>query len=109
MFATIASVRRAARRGHALTAAATLLLISTSASLAQFQATVDEDGNTTVLNAGGQEVPIAPAEPVGTKPMDCPIGAFYVSEVPNDTTELVLTDCATGQQQYTVEMAGQPQ
>lgn len=85
-------------------AAAALLLLSSTGAMAQFYATLDEDGNTTVYDTNGQVVPIATAEPVGTRPIDCPSDAYYVSEVPSDKTELVLTDCASSQDQYTVEM-----
>ena len=72
--------------------------------MAQFYATLDEDGDTTVFDTNGAEVPIATADPVGERPFDCPSDAYYVSEVPTDKTELVLTDCATSQNHYTVEM-----
>jgi hypothetical protein len=91
------------KHGWAIAAATVLLALSSATSSAQFRA-VTEAGETTILDAGGQEVSVAPADPVGTRPMDCPATAFYVSEVPNDKTELVLTDCATGLSQYTVEM-----
>ena len=84
--------------------AAALLLLSSTGAMAQFHATLDEDGNTTVYDTNGQVVPIATADPVGTRPIDCPSDAYYVSEVPSDKTELVLTDCASSQDQYTVEM-----
>jgi hypothetical protein len=88
----------------ALAAAAAVFVLSSAQVAAQFYATLDEQGATTVYDTNGAEVPIATAEPVGTRPMDCPSEAYYVSEVPSDKTELVLTDCATNQNQYTVEM-----
>ena len=89
-----------------LSAAAIALFLSSTGGMAQFHATLDTDGNTTVFDTNGQEVPIATADPVGTRPFDCPSDAYYVSEVQSDKTELVLTDCATNQDQYTVEMQG---
>ena len=90
---------------HAVTAAAIFLSLS-SGAMAQFYATIDEDGGTTVFDTSDQEVPIATADPVGTRPLDCPSGAYYASEAQSDKTELILTDCASGQNQYTVEMQG---
>lgn len=90
----------------AASAAAAIIFLSATAAVAQFRATVDADGETTVFDASGQEVPIATADPVGTRPLDCPSDAYYASEAPSDTTELVLTDCATNQNHYTVEMQG---
>lgn len=97
---------RAAHHGAPVAAAAFAIFLSTSFGLAQFRAVPDLEGNTVVLDAEGLEVAIAAADPVGTRPMDCPSEAFYVSEVQADSTELVLRDCATSQQQYTVEMQG---
>lgn len=92
----------------AKTAAATIVLVlSSTGSYAQFRAVPNIEGDVIILDANDAEVTVAPAEPVGIRPMDCPSGAYYVSEVPTDTTELVLTDCATSQNQYTVEMQGQ--
>jgi hypothetical protein len=87
-----------------LAAMVALLALSSTEGKAQFYATLDEEGNTTVYDTNGAEVPIATADPVGVKPLDCPSDAYYVSEVPSDKTELVLTDCPTSQNQYTVEM-----
>ena len=44
---------------------------------------------------------------MGTRPESCPSGAYYVAEVPTDSSKLVLTDCATGTEQHTVELQGQ--
>lgn len=90
----------------AASAVAIFLFMSSTGGMAQFYATQDVDGNTTVFDPNGQEVPIATTDPVGTRPIDCPSDAYYVSEVQTDKTELVLTDCATNQNQYTVEMQG---
>jgi len=87
-----------------LAATVAVLILSSTHGWAQFHATLDEEGNTTVYDPNGAEVPIATADPVGTRPFDCPSESYYVSEVPSDKTELVLTDCATNQDQYTVEM-----
>jgi hypothetical protein len=96
------------KRAHPIATASIVLLLSSTAAFAQFHATPDIDGNVTVYDADGVEVEIAPAEPVGIRPMVCPSGAYYVSEVPSDKTELVLTDCTTSQHNYTVEMQGLP-
>lgn len=98
--------RRAAKSGHCIAAAAVVLFLSSTGGMAQFRATPNLDGDPIILDATGQEVLIAPADPVGTRPMDCPTDAYYVAEVQSDKTELVLTDCATSQHQYTVEMQG---
>ena len=90
----------------AIAAAAAFLFLSSTGGMAQFHAAQDTEGNTTVFDTNDQEVPIASADPVGTRPADCPSDSYYVSEVLTDTTELVLTDCSTGQDQYTVEMQG---
>jgi hypothetical protein len=96
-----------AKRGHAIAAATLVVLLSSTGGMAQFRATPDIDGNMIVVDTSGQIVEVAPGDPVGTRPTDCPGDAFYVSEVQNDKTELVLTDCATNQHQYTVEMQEQ--
>ena len=97
----------AVKRGPAIAVAAFVLFLSSTGGFAQFLAMLNVDGDTIVFDTSGQEVPIATADPVGSRPMDCPSDAFYVSEVQSDKTELVLTDCATGLDQYTVEMQGQ--
>lgn len=101
-------VRAIARAKCNLTmaAAAAFLFLSSTGGMAQFRATQDTDGDTTVFDTNDQEVPIALADPAGTRPADCPSDSYYVSEVLTDKTELVLTDCATNQDQYTVEMQG---
>jgi hypothetical protein len=86
--------------------AALFLLSSSSASLAQFHAVPNPEGETVVLDAVGLPVEIAPADPVGVRPDYCPHTAYYVSEVQTDKTELVLADCLTGEHQYTVDMQG---
>lgn len=85
-------------------AATILLLLSSTAGFAQFQATQDDNGDTVVLDTGGQVVDIAPADPVGIRPTYCPAGSFYVFEIQSDKTELVLADCVSSSEQYTVEM-----
>ena len=85
-------------------AAAALLLLSSTAGFAQFQATQDDNGDTVVLDTGGQLVDIAPADPVGVRPTYCPAGSFYVFEIQSDKSELVLADCVSSSEQYTVEM-----
>ena len=87
-----------------LAAATALLVLSSTDGQAQFYAMIDEEGVTTVYYSDGAVVPIATADPVGERPLNCPSDAYYVSEVPSDKTELVLTDCASSQDQYTVEM-----
>lgn len=91
---------------YGLAAAAFVLLASSSASLAQFHAVPNPDGDTLVLDASGLPVEIAQADPVGVKPEYCPYTSYYVYEVQTDKTELVLADCLTGLQQYTVDMQG---
>ena len=90
-----------------IAAASIALILSSTGSYAQFRAVPNIEGEVVIVDANDAAVTVAPAEPVGIRPMDCPSGAYYVSEVPTDTTELVLTDCATSQNQYTVEMQGQ--
>lgn len=99
---------RAKSGRYTLTASAVaiFLFMSPTEGMAQFYATLDTNGDTTVFDTSGQEVPVATADPVGTRPVDCPSDSYYVSEVQSDKTELVLTDCATNQDQYTVEMQG---
>jgi hypothetical protein len=89
-----------------LAAAAILLLLSSSAGMAQFHAIPDPDGDTVVLDTEGAPVDIAPADPVGVKPDYCPHTSYYVFEIQSDKTELVLADCLTGLHQFTVDMQG---
>jgi hypothetical protein len=79
-----------------------------TAGFAQFHAVPDAGGDTIVIDANGLPVEIAPADPVGVRPGYCPPTAFYVYEVQTDKTELVVVDCLTGEQQYTVDMLGSP-
>ena len=53
-----------------LAAAAALLVLSSADGRAQFYATIDEDGDTTVYDPDGAEVPIATADPVGERPLE---------------------------------------
>jgi hypothetical protein len=89
-----------------LAGAAAIVLLSSTASMAQFHATLNDSGETVVLDESGVEVDIAPADPVGVRPSYCPAGSYYASEVPTDKTELVLADCVTSSLQFTVEMQG---
>ena len=89
-----------------LAAAAIFLLSSSSASLAQFHAVPNPDGETIVIDAEGLPVDIAQADPVGVRPEYCPWTSYYVYEVQTDKTELVLADCATSTHLYTVDMQG---
>src|SRR4051794_40454863 len=91
---------------YGFTTAALFLLSSSSASLAQFHAVPNPEGETIVLDESGLTVEIAAADPVGVRPEYCPHTAYYVSEVQTDKTELVLADCLTGEHQYTVDMQG---
>ena len=75
-----------------------------SAAKAQFFATPEASGELSVVDEGGAPVNVVTADPVGTRPDNCPTGAYHVAELPTDTSQLVLTDCATGQGQYAVEM-----
>ena len=38
------------------------------------------------------------------RPTYCPAGSYYAFEVQTDKTELVLSDCVTSSEQYTVDM-----
>ena len=87
-----------------LAAASFLLLASSTGGMAQFQAVQGEDGVPVVVDTGGQVVDIAPADPVGVRPSFCPAGSYYAFEVQTDKTELVLADCVTSSEQYTVDM-----
>lgn len=88
-----------------LGAAALVFALSTTAAMAQFYATHDDNGDTVVIDQNGLPVQIAQADPVGERPSYCPAASFYVSEVLTDKTELVLTDCIVSSQQFTVQMA----
>lgn len=73
-------------------------------SSAQFLATPEADGDLLVVDEAGVEVEVVASDPVGERPVACPAGAYHVAEVPEDASQLVLTDCATGEGQYTVEI-----
>jgi len=90
-----------------LGAAALVFALSTTAAMAQFYATHDDNGDTVVVDQYDLPVQIAQADPVGERPPYCPAGSFYVSEVLTDKTELVLTDCIVSSLQFTVQMAPQ--
>ena len=92
-------------RGFRLSTLAGLLLLgAASNAVAQFYATQDADGDLTIVDEAGAEVPVATSDPVGERPDICPSDAYHIAEVPTDRSKLVLTDCATGEGQYTVEM-----
>ena len=95
------------RAGRALLAGAIFLgagLVPAKAT--QFFATQDLDGDISIVDESGAEVPIAESDPVGERPIFCPFGSYYVTELPTDRAKLVLTDCATGLGQYDVELRG---
>jgi hypothetical protein len=87
-----------------LVAAVLLMIASAPAGATQFYATQGLDGDISVVDESGLEVPIATADPVGERPGLCPYGSYYVAELPTDRAKLVLTDCATGLGQYDVEL-----
>ena len=86
------------------TLAPAFLILTGSGAAAQFYATQDADGELTIVNEAGAEVPVATSDPVGQRPEICPSDAYHVAEAPTDSSKLILTDCATGEGQYTVEM-----
>ena len=79
-----------------------------TAGFAQFHAVPDPSGEIIVVDANGLPVEIAPADPVGVRPGYCPPSAYYIYEVQTDKTELVVVDCFTSEQQFTVDMPGSP-
>ena len=81
-------------------------LLPSAGSSADFFATPEADGDLLVLDQNGAEVTVVSSDPVGTRPENCPAEAYHVAEVPEDISQLVLTDCATGQGQFTVEILG---
>ncbi len=84
-------------------AAACLAVIPASNAAAQFLATQESTGDIAVVDESGTAVEVVTADPVGTRPDVCPSGAYHVAELPTDISQLVLTDCATGED-YNVEM-----
>ena len=81
--------------------------LAASPATAEFFAEQDLYGELKIVDSAGAEVNVAVADPVGTRPDPCPGGAYYVAEVPTDSSKLVLSDCATGTEQHTVELQGQ--
>lgn len=79
------------------------VLIAASSASAQFYATQAPTGDIAVVDANGASVEVVTGDPVGERPSLCPSGAYHVVELPTDTSQLVLTDCASGQEQYSVE------
>jgi hypothetical protein len=87
-----------------LATATGLLLFNGSGLAADFYATQQLDGDLQVVDAAGMEASIATQDIVGTRPDFCPSGSYYFMQPPEDQTLLVLSDCATGEEQHTVEM-----
>ena len=73
----------------------------------QFYAKPSVTGDVAVVDEAGEPVAIVTSE-VGVRPAECPGNHFYVAQLPSDASQLVLTDCATDQGQYKVEMTGGP-
>jgi hypothetical protein len=69
-----------------------------------FFATPQGDGSVVVTDNGGAEVSIVNGDPVGTRPGDCPAHSYYFNDLDTDKAKLVLTDCATGDGTYEVEI-----
>ena len=83
-------------------------LIAASSASAQFYAAQLPTGDIAVVDATGADVEVVTGDPVGERPAVCPSGAYHVAELPTDTSQLVLTDCASGQEQYSVEFGAPP-
>jgi hypothetical protein len=93
------------RRATAFCFAGAVLFVSVSSSAhAQFFATRSYGGEMLVTDAAGTPVDVVASDPVGERPPLCPDESYYVAELPTDISELVLTDCATDEGRYTVEM-----
>jgi hypothetical protein len=75
-----------------------------AANSAEYYATQDATGEILVVDEGGAPVPVVVGDPVGTRAAICPNDAMYIAALPTDTSQLVLTDCATETEQHSVEM-----
>jgi hypothetical protein len=75
-----------------------------SSAYAQFFATRSYGGEMLVTDSAGTPIDVVASDPVGERPPLCPDESYYVAELPTDISELVLTDCATDEGRYTVEM-----
>lgn len=93
--------------GMALLAAlTTLILFASIARAEEFYGQQEGDGEVRVVDSNGAEVPIVNGDPLGTRPDSCPIGSYYFNELPTDKAQIVLTDCATGNGSYPVQLVG---
>lgn len=84
-------------------AALTVVLLSATSAAAEFFATPLPDGGLAITDIAGAEVDVVNGEPVGTRPEICPVGAYYFNELATDKAQMVLTDCATGEGDFSVE------
>lgn len=92
------------RAGGAVLAAGVFIALSSSGAAAQFFATQTAGGDLEIVDAAGVEIEVVASDPVGERPSLCPASAYHVAEVPDDASQLVLSDCATGEGQFTVEI-----
>ena len=79
---------------------------ATSASAETFFAEINYAGNIDVVDSTGAAVSVVYGTPVGTKPSYCPADSYYVKALETDKAEIVLTDCATGEQNHSVTVSG---
>jgi hypothetical protein len=84
----------------------TLILLASFARAEDFFGQQESGGGIRVVDSGGVEVPVVMGDPVGTRPDSCPTGSYYFTELASDKAQIVLSDCATGNGSYPVQLLG---
>ena len=86
-----------------LAALSILLFLASQAPATEFFGEQEADG-VRVVDGSGADVNVLTGNPFGSRPDFCPWGSYYFNELESDKAQLVLTDCATDDGTYPVQV-----
>jgi len=88
---------------HLLAALTLFILLASHATALEFFA--EADGNSLrVTDNNGAAVTVLTGDPIGSRPNICLPGQFYFNELDSDKAQVVLTDCATNNGNYPIQI-----
>ena len=87
-----------------LAALTIFILLASHAFALEFFGEQEPDGDLRIIDGAGAEVTVLSGNPLGTRPDICLPGSYYFNELESDKSQMVLTDCATDNGSYPVQL-----